>query len=263
MEEIRLTSHQELDGAIDSLKEELRDLRSPIFGSASTLFRGQANATWRLDTTLERYRPGELPLLAYNRYLVRIHPAIESYTGKSWPLEREPTLDQDFLLSPPSYELMVYVRHHGFPSPLLDWTRSPYIALFFAYLNSVPGADVAVYAYVSAPTGAKGGSVGSPTIAHQGPYATTHPRHYIQQAEYTVCAHQPEDRGKWIYCSHHLVFDGGDDTQDLLRKFVLPQSERLAVLERLDAMNINPYTLFATEDALMQMLAFREITFRS
>jgi FRG domain len=33
----------------------------------------------------------------------------------------------------PAYDLLIYTRHHGFPSPLLDWTRSAYIAAFFTF----------------------------------------------------------------------------------------------------------------------------------
>jgi hypothetical protein len=32
-----------------------------------------------------------------------------------------------------SYDFMTRLRHHGFPSPLLDWPQSPYTAAFFAF----------------------------------------------------------------------------------------------------------------------------------
>ena len=119
MEELRLSSLQEFEEALESLHREVAAMRT--VGRSKMLFRGQANASWRLDTTLERFQPGEVALLAYNRYLVRIHGQIESYTGKRWPIVRDPDVNPEWLLDPPNYELMVYARHHGFPSPLLDW----------------------------------------------------------------------------------------------------------------------------------------------
>jgi hypothetical protein len=70
--------------------------------------------------------------------------------------------------------------------------------------------------------------------------------------------HKPDKR--WEYCSHEGVFKSGDDSQDLLRKFILPSALRLEFLKRLQLMNINAYSLFSTEEALMHMLAFKEIT---
>ena len=262
MEIERLNTFSDLEAAVFQLRALLESRKPhPKVPTARALFRGQASADWELETTAERFFPGrELKLSEYNDYLARIHPAACSHTGKSWPFERFPKINETSISSLPNYELMVYSRHHGLPSPLLDWTSSLYVASYFAFRDARTDDDVAIYAYVSAPDGAKSGWVEGPTIVQLGPYALTHPRHFNQQAQYTACVMSEHDR--WIYCSHELAFTGGDDTQDLLRKYVLSGFLRREVLAHLDEMNINEFTLFGTEDGLMRMLANREWYFR-
>ena len=42
-------------------------------------------------------------------------------------------------------------------------------------------------------------------------------------------------------------------------KITIPQRERESVLQRLDRMNINAYTLFRTEDTLVRTYGLREL----
>jgi hypothetical protein len=254
--------------SFDEFERELRTLRD--FHSMKSeehelvisdlLFRGQRNADWPLETTLERYLGRQVSLKEYHLSLLRIKSAVESYTRREWKVPREPKFGEDYVGNLPGYEFMVYARHHGFPSPLLDWTRSPYIALYFAFHNASLDTEVAIYGYIERPDGAKSGWVGAPEIIGQGPYATTHARHFTQQAEYTICVEKPES--KWMYSSHQSYFEKNDDHQDYLKKIVLPGSIKHDVLKKLDSMNINSYTLFENDEGLMEMLAFREVMAR-
>jgi hypothetical protein len=51
--------------------------------------------------------------------------------------------------------------------------------------------------------------------------------------------------------------------QDLLIKITLPTKVRLPALEELNDYNINHFTLFQTEDALIKALAIREFEVES
>ena len=44
-----------------------------------------------------------------------------------------------------------------------------------------------------------------------------------------------------------------------LWKFTIPSSERTKVLQLLDSMNLNAYSLFGSEESLMDTVAFRAL----
>lgn len=257
MKEIEANTWDDFEAAIAQL-QRFREakIQEHKFSISELLFRGQADDSWGLVTTLERYTKDCISLRLYHRYLQHIKPAVESYTGRVWELGDSSGFETDHIFNLPGYSMMVYARHHGFPSPLLDWTLSPYIALFFAFSSHSDSARAAVYGFIETPEGAKAGWVGAPQILGQGPYTTTHERHFTQQARYTICIEKPCN--EWTYSSHDSYFSKSNDEQDFLRKITIPRKIRPEILRRLDLMNINEYSLFKSEEGLMSMLAFRE-----
>lgn len=259
MKQIDLESWDELENEVAELHDFLKKRKLSSVGHVSKpLFRGQRSASWKLETTLDRYLDQDISIELYNYYLVSIHSAVESYTGKKWAVEEDPVIDERGFQAPPNYEFMTYVRHHGFPSPLLDWSQSLYIALFFAFQKAHIDKRVAVYAYVEYVGDAKVGWGGAPQICELGPYVSTDKRHFMQQGQYTVSVEK--QNGRLTYCSHEKYFTSEDEReQDYLIKFTLPGSIKHQVLSRLHSMNINDFTLFGSEESLMDMLAFKEI----
>ncbi len=165
-------------------------------------FRGHSDADWKLETTLERFTKKSVDTEHYFKTLRDIRPAVISVTGKNWDI---PEKFEGGRLPASGYEFMIYLRHHGFPSPLLDWTRSPYVAAFFAFRSQEkPKSDkVAIYSYVERFENPEGFNGEAPTIHGLGPYAVTHKRHYAQQCEYSIC--QRRTHGRYVYSSHETI----------------------------------------------------------
>lgn len=260
-----ISSLRELEELASSLEAECRSNKPHDYAYISpVLFRGHSRAAWNLETTLERFGKTNLNINEYVRYLSKVKPAIQAYTDRDFTFhEKNPkTTGCAFPLSQISfldgqYEFMVYLRHHGFPTPLLDWSRSLYVAIYFACAGPEHDEDSALYMYVENLGHGKSGSVGAPEIATMGQYVSAHKRHFTQQSEYTACVAKIDD--KWCFYPHEAAMGSASDQHDRLEKALIPAKLRRELLRQLDGMNINAFSLFSTEEALMQMLAFREL----
>jgi len=270
MKEICLTCWDEYQARIEGIKDKYgshllanHKVQHPV------LYRGLTDARYTLKTTLERYSSAPWSVKSYEDLVRRCAPQVASYTGKAWDLPTREELEEELrthddrsFVHLPSYSFCVHLRHHGFPSPLLDWTMSPYVAAFFAFADQ-PGSSadaVAIFVYINAPRGGHGSIEGTSQISIMGPYVQTHKRHFLQQACYTVCTKHVD--GAHAFTPHEDVFTRAPAAvgeQDLLFKITIPKSERLAALSDLREMNISRFSLFQTEEALTSTLAFEEI----
>lgn len=128
---------------------------------AHIVFRGQAKSEWRLETTLERRgRIGQIRCADYLKLAESVRNQVSGF-GTSFSM---PDLfDVDEKLRKPGsvfwalgkpieriLEYWIYLRHHSFPSPLLDWTSSLETAAYFAF-KAACAPKVAIYAFCETP----------------------------------------------------------------------------------------------------------------
>jgi hypothetical protein len=259
----------------EDFERRVADLRAKYPARRKLAFRGLSDSTWPLSTTLERHGNENMPFLNYYGVISLAEPHVRTFTTTTWDqieeyeeisklaADYEPLNSLIWGSQLKAYGYMAYLRHLGFPSPLMDWTSSPYIAAFFAFRPAVkpPHDRVSVFVYCEHPSNFKGGGSNEAEIMRLGPHVRAHRRHYLQQGEYTICLRW--DHGiPWRFVSHEDVFRRPEETQDLLWKFNIPFGERSKVLKLLDDHNVNAFSLFETDEALLETIALRELTFR-
>jgi hypothetical protein len=271
MEEITLECWEEFEEASARMISDTKRLQKERCAPVDCpLFRGVPDSKHHLKSSLERVREAmglhpHMSLVEYYRAIKVVRKHIETVTNKKWDLETEvlpevpPRSDSDIL----AYEFMAYLRHNGFPSPLLDWTQSPYIAAFFAfrdmYHKPMDEERVSIFAFREDCGNGKAWTMQKPHLCIIGHSIATCRTHYLQQSEYSMCVQEEDDRLLHFANHEDVKNEEGEYEQDVLIRYDIPMSEREKVLERLDSMNITAYSLFGSEPSLMDTLAIREL----
>lgn len=261
----------------EEFEPKLEEIKSQYLDS-QILYRGQSKDYWDLETTLERFGKVGISFENYLDFTLRCVNQIESKIKMKFNLPTKDiiireinTHNNSFELHLQPYKYWIYLRHHRFPSPFLDWTSCPQIAAFFAFASQNKTERCSIYIYIERPLGIKVHSDPGPRIWLMGPDIEAHKRHFLQKSWYTMALKAKKVRPdmteyhKHEIISHEEIFESSDDTQDLIIKITIPRKERIKVLQYLDKNDINQHSLFDSEnsfnfeESLMQTLAFKEI----
>ncbi|MBL4906779.1 MAG: FRG domain-containing protein [Sneathiella sp.] len=131
----------ESESAIDGEKISWSDFRTYLnkLPDSNHLFRGQQKP-WRLRTSF--HRRGRYQIRKFlNKDVIELHQRLSAITSHYFDIDI-PNQRGSFLN---------LLQHHGYPTPLLDWSYSPYVSAFFAFRDWPIGyrgnGDVRIYIF--------------------------------------------------------------------------------------------------------------------
>ena len=241
-------------------------VKDPTASCATLIYRGQGNANWPVTSTLDRLE---------QRFPTTPDREKDNGDYDKWPrvdrvrqLERFKEMARGRLRSEISRieedEWWALAQHHGMATPMLDWTYSPFVALYFAFekercIHRAP-RNRAIFALAHHLIPAQKNDSTSQTQKHPKPFAPSWPGNYRLTNQGGLFLKMPQgvDLERYVksqfrkesYSPPRAGGKGNLHPLGVLEKFIIPNDEksRFECLRFLDHMNINRASLFPDLD---------------
>lgn len=266
-----LTELMVIPDIVDSWREFVQVLDQLPGGGWA--FRGQRNSDWRLETSLERVLKG-----------VNTVPSdAEDYSIREFR-RRAHQYMTDLPVVEDTLEWLALMQHHGAPTRLLDFTRSPYVGLHFALRDAAEVSECAVWAINYYNLKQRAASYISKTI-----HSTFNELYdsfgtpqlfkdvFMSQVWRLVCPMQPFRMNERLTIQQGLFLCPGSPNfsfeENLVQvlepfrhdvyKIVISTKCRVEVLRQLGRMNVNDATLFPGLDGFPRSLSTSLELYRS
>ncbi len=242
--------HRDYDGTITTLTfstwNKVIDYvnKDTVLNATHVVWRGHASQDWLLEPTLDRLikKSGSTNSEAItSAHLKRFKSASRGRRGAN-ALEIK---DDN--------EWWALGQHYGLATPLLDWTRSPYVAAYFAFASEPDDAQLAKNSPMRVIFGLSSSTVTNATT-------TILSNHKPGEQLNTVQFYEPNSNENARLVSQGGLFSrssAGVNIEEWVKtyckpansnyamvKLLVPEAERLNCLRSLNRMNINHASLF-------------------
>lgn len=223
-------------------------------------FRGELSAQWPLMTSLARRLQNYCPDRA-------LWPLREARALRIFRRKAHNYLDDGSALGD-DLRCLALMQHHGAPTRLLDFTKSPYVAAFFALADAVD--DAAVYA-LNTPVLWSATPRFDPTLTRERIDPRTpgnYERYFLGNDRPIVWFGEPSEMDRRLVAQSGLfvlpgqldrplaeILDGYEQDAPMLIKYVLPLALRAEAMEALYRMNVTHATLFPDLEGLARASA--------
>jgi hypothetical protein len=201
------------------------------------MFRGHAQSEWKLETSLDRLikRINPVKIDLESTYEFQLNLFVKSIRGRTSAAKN---------VNDNKDELWALGQHYGLATPLLDWTSSLYVSLFFAFADPKPSPS----SYRTVWALHRDGVISKMTVYNaEREYneqftfidpLTDHNTRLISQAGAFTRQPLKFDVPGWVQDQ----FQGAKECS--LFRIDVPDSERMRILRHLRQMNIHSGTLF-------------------
>lgn len=201
-----------------------------MHSSGNFIFRGQKNYNWKLTSSFDR--DFEAPLTdRKNRFEVFIDRFAREFAQLQKPYENREAM-------------LCLAQHHGLKTRLLDWSKSPYVALFFSMAARTDHPSPNDCALFCLNVEHLKRAVDSGIINFISEFDHENQRMGRQQGVFTLNGSDYPDIESYLAARQ-------DIEELILQKFLIPREQVDAMRSHLEAMNINEATLFGGVEGLV------------
>jgi len=248
MEEISINSWTEIIEWFETNVTPKQDVTS-----SSIQFRGQADASWKLVPSLTR-------LILNDEDSILKASGYESHTKNDF-VEQVHLLDSKMIydLQNDPHSMLFDMQHYSCPTRLLDWSRSPYVALYFA-VSELLSSDGALYVWDWRVYNFNHKLFYSILPPKNGDDVFSFTDHNIIEILFSTKPNERAARQQGSFSISNNIIKSHDDIitelsknvkrSSGLYKLTISSELKLDFLERLKTMNITPLSLFPGLDGL-------------